>query len=162
MTDTNPTRSWGFVLNDVARLMRKRFEQRARSEKLPLTRAQYSVLAHLARNEGVNQTTLASILEVEPITLARQLDRLESARLVERRTDPNDRRAYILYLTETARPLLDRIWRIAEEVREEAMAGLPQSGRDTLVELLHSVRANLCQTPGDRDGGAPARELRHG
>ena len=85
-----PERNLGFLLHDVARLMRKRFEQNARG--LGLTRSQCSVLAHLARNEGIQQGGLAEILEVEPITLTRILDRLEEAELVERRAHPTDRR----------------------------------------------------------------------
>src|SRR5215831_20035136 len=78
-----PSRTLGFVLNDVARLMRKRFEQRARAASLGLTRAQAAVLAHLARQEGINQAALAQLLELEPITLARLLDRLQAAVLIE-------------------------------------------------------------------------------
>ena len=107
MSHEIPSRTLGFVLNDVARLMRKRFEQRARAAALGLTRAQAAVLAHLARQEGVNQVSLAQILELEPITLARILDRLQAAGLVERRPDPKDRRAHLLYLTPSAFPLLD-------------------------------------------------------
>ena len=92
-----PERNLGFLLHDVARLMRKRFEQKARG--LGLTRSQYSVLAHLARNEGIQQGGLAEILEVEPITLTRILDRLEEAELVERRAHPKDRRIRLLHLT---------------------------------------------------------------
>lgn len=101
-----PSRTLGFVLNDVARLMRKRFEQRARAASLGLTRAQAAVLANLARQEGINQVSLAQILELEPITLARLLDRLQAASLIERRPDPKDRRAHLLYLTN---PLI-RCW----------------------------------------------------
>src|SRR5436190_20361761 len=105
MTPESFDRHLGFLLHDVARLLRTRFDQRARA--LGLTRAQWSVLAHLSRQEGLNQSALADVLEVEPITLARLLDRLEAARLVERRPDPADRRARLLYLTAPARPLLD-------------------------------------------------------
>ena len=76
-----PSRTLGFVLNDVARLLRKRFEQRARAAALGLTRAQAAVLAYLARQEGINQAALAQILDLEPITLARLLDRLQAASL---------------------------------------------------------------------------------
>jgi len=85
-----PERNLGFLLHDVARLMRKRFEQNARG--LGLTRSQCQVLAHLARNEGIQQSGLADILEVEPITLTRLLDRLEEAGFVERRAHATDRR----------------------------------------------------------------------
>ena len=86
-----PEKSFGFLLYDAARLLRRDFERRAK--QLGLTRAQWSVLAHLARNEGTNQAAAADVLEIEPITLVRLLDRLEAAGWVERRPDPNDRRA---------------------------------------------------------------------
>src|ERR1043165_3270769 len=126
MSTNVPERTLGFVLHDVARFLRKRFEQRARVARLGLTRAQWSVLAHLARQEGINQAALAQILEIEPITLVRLLDRLEAAKLIVRRPDPSDRRARALYLTPAARPLLERIWALAASVREEAMAGLSE------------------------------------
>jgi MarR family transcriptional regulator, transcriptional regulator for hemolysin len=79
----NPDRNLGFILHDAARLLRKRFEQKARG--LGLTRSQWQVLAHLARHEGIHQGALAEILELEPITLVRILDRLQAAGLIERR-----------------------------------------------------------------------------
>src|SRR5215469_13849483 len=138
-----PSRTLGFVLNDVARLMRKRFEQRARSASLGLTRAQAAVLANLARQEGINQVSLAQILELEPITLARLLDRLQAAALIERRSDPKDRRAHLLFLTEAAYPLLDRIFALAAEVREDALAGVAEADRGRLLDLLIEMKANL-------------------
>lgn len=138
-----PGRTLGFVLNDVARLLRKEFEQRARAAALGLTRAQASVLAYLARQEGINQAALAQLLEVEPITLARLLDRLQAAGLIERRPDPKDRRAYLLYLTEAAYPLLDRIFALAGRVREDALAGVPEADRIHLVDLLLTMKSNL-------------------
>jgi DNA-binding MarR family transcriptional regulator len=143
MSHEIPSRTLGFVLNDVARLMRKRFEQRARAAALGLTRAQAAVLAYLARQEGINQAALAQILELEPITLARLLDRLQAAGLVERRPDPKDRRAHLLYLTAAAYPLLDRIFALAAEVREDALAGVAEADRGRLLDLLIAMRANL-------------------
>jgi MarR family transcriptional regulator, transcriptional regulator for hemolysin len=138
-----PSRTLGFVINDVARLMRKRFEQRARAAALGLTRAQAAVLANLARQEGINQVSLAQILELEPITLARLLDRLQAAGLVERRQDPKDRRAHLLYLTESAYPLLDRIFALAAEVRADALVGIPESDCSLLLDMLIAMKANL-------------------
>src|SRR3546814_3360775 len=94
----DPNRSLGFLLNDVARLMRKAFERR--SHDLGLSRAQYSVLAHLCRNQGLKQAALADLMEIEPITLVRLIDRLERGGWVERRPDPADRRVRQLYLTD--------------------------------------------------------------
>ena len=163
MPPTNvPERTLGFVLHDVARVLRKRFEQRAREAQLGLTRAQWSVLAHLARQEGINQTALAQILEIEPITLVRLLDRLQAAGLVERRPDQSDRRARVLYLTPAAHPLLEQIWGLAAVVREEAMAGLPDTERDQLMGMLLKIKGNLTERIVDDSDDQPPRQARHG
>ncbi len=131
----------GFLLNDAARLMRKDFERRTRS--LGLTRAQWQALFHLARNEGCNQAALADLLEVEPITLARLVDRLEAGGLVERRPDPGDRRARLLFLGERAHPLLEQLRALGAETREIALAGIGDDERTLLMTLLTKMRANL-------------------
>jgi MarR family transcriptional regulator, transcriptional regulator for hemolysin len=157
MVSDSPDRTLGFVLHDVARLLRKRFEQRARVAKLGLTRSQWQLLAYLARQEGINQTALAQLLEIEPITLTRQLDRLESSGLVERRPVPGDRRARVLFLTPAAQPLLARIRELGAQVREEAMAGLSPDARDQLMTALLAVKANLSdRTAAD----SPETEMR--
>jgi MarR family transcriptional regulator, transcriptional regulator for hemolysin len=163
MIDEIPSRTLGFVINDVARLMRKRFEQRARAAALGLTRAQAAVLAHLARQEGINQVSLAQILELEPITLARLLDRLQAARLIERRPDPKDRRAHLLYLTDAAFPLLDRIFALAAEVREDALAGVAEPQRSLLLEMLIAMKANLTEEASESEAARePAAADRDG
>jgi DNA-binding MarR family transcriptional regulator len=141
MSDYNPERSFGFLLYDAARLLRRDFDRRARS--LGLTRAQWSVLAHLKRNEGSKQAAVADTLELEPITLVRLLDRLEAAGWVERRADPTDRRARQLFLTEKARPVLDQLMALAAETRAVALAGFSEAEREILIEALIKVRANL-------------------
>jgi MarR family transcriptional regulator for hemolysin len=133
--------SFGFLLHDTARLMRRDFERRSRSSGL--TRAQWAVLAYLARSEGTSQAALAETLDIEPITLVRLLDRLESAGWVERRPDPTDRRVRRLYLTETARPLMDQFQELASATREAALVGLSEAERRQLTDLLTKVRTNL-------------------
>ena len=144
-------RSFGFLLHDVARLVRKRYEQQARP--LGLTRAQWQVLAYLQRHEGINQSGLAELLELEPITIARLLDRMEEAGLVERRADPADRRARRLFLTERARPMLERGRAVGDEVRAEACAGFDAVERERLVDMLLRVRANLSEKRADVGAG---------
>lgn len=131
----------GFLLNDAARLMRKDFERRTRP--LGLTRAQWQTLFHLARNEGCNQATLADLLDVEPITIARTIDRLELSGLVERRPDPGDRRARLLFLGDRAHPLLEQLRALGAETREVALAGMSEDERTLLMTLLTRMRANL-------------------
>ncbi|HET6158912.1 MAG TPA: MarR family transcriptional regulator [Dongiaceae bacterium] len=131
----------GFLVNDAARLMRRDFERRTRS--LGLTRAQWQTLFHLHRNEGCNQATLADLLDVEPITLTRVIDRLASSGLVERRADPGDRRARLLFLGERAHPLLEELKALGAETRETALAGISDDERTQLMTLLTKMRANL-------------------
>ncbi len=150
MTTANPTpnpmlkldRHLGFLLHDVARLLRKRIEQRMRP--LGLTRAQWSVLAHLSRNEGIKQNALAAIMEVEPITLARILDRLQAAGYIERRPHPEDRRAWLPHLTPKARPVLEQLFAFGAATREAAMDGFSPEERELLVDLLLRMKLNLC------------------
>jgi DNA-binding MarR family transcriptional regulator len=137
----HPSQNLGFLLHDVARLMRRRFEQNAR--ELHLTRSQCQVLAHLARHEGIPQSGLAEILEVEPITLTRILDRLEAGGLVERRPHPTDRRIRRLYLTAEAHPLLGDIFTIGAATRGEALDRVPEAERELLFETLTRMKANL-------------------
>jgi MarR family transcriptional regulator for hemolysin len=137
----DPEQSVGFLLHDVARLLRQNFNRRAQA--LGLSQAQWRALAHLSRQEGINQVTLAERLEIQPITLARLIDRLQEADLVERRPDRDDRRAFRLYLTPTAQPLLAMMWSLAGETREEAMTGVPAERRRMLVEALQQMKQNL-------------------
>jgi MarR family transcriptional regulator for hemolysin len=139
----DPERSFGFLLHDVARLMRKRFDQRARA--LGLSRSQWQVLAHLSRHEGINQSGLAEILEIENITLGRLIDRMGEAGWVERRPDPKDRRARLLFMTEKVAPVMEQMRALAEETRNEALGGLPPEQRETLIDMLLHVRANISE-----------------
>ena len=139
--DTYLTRSLGFVLADVSRLIRKRLDDKA--NELGLTRAQWRVLAQLRRREGINQSALAEILEIEPITLVRHIDRLVAKDLVERRPDPADRRAWRLFLKDEVQPILDAMRALSEEVRAEALAGIPAARREHLIDDLLSIKTNL-------------------
>jgi MarR family transcriptional regulator, transcriptional regulator for hemolysin len=135
-------RSFGFLVHDVARLFGRRFNQRALL-CLGLTRAQCKVLGYLARNEGINQAGLADLLEIKPMTLVRQIDRMEEDGWIERRPQPGDRRARRLVLTEKARPILARILDLSNEIRGESFVGLSQAEGRQLIELLRRVHANL-------------------
>ena len=136
-------RSFGFLVNDVARLFGRRFDEHARRRRLGLTRAQCRTLGYLARNEGINQAGLADLLEIRPMTLVRQIDRMEEAGWIERRADPADRRARRLFLAAKARPILGRIWNVANETRDEAIALLSASEADSLIDLLLRVHATM-------------------
>ena len=136
------------LLSDTSRFFRRRFDARARS--LGVSRAQWQVLFALSRNEGINQAGLAEALDVETITVGRMVDRLEDAGLVERRADPADRRAWRLHLTDRARPVLDQLRDVSNEVTAEALAGIDNDEQAALAELLTRLRANLCKR-GEND-----------
>jgi len=133
--------SLGFLISDTARLMRKRFDQRARD--VGLTRAQWQVLAYLAMNEGINQVGLADILEIEPITLSRHLNRMEEAGLVIRKPDPKDKRARNLVLTEQANNVIEQFRSIGRCVIEEITAGLSTEQVEAMKFGLRHVRNAL-------------------
>lgn len=134
----------GFLISDVSRLLRRRFDERARL--IGVTRAQWRAIKFLERGEGINQGGLADLLEVEPITLCRMIDRLEEAGLVERRRDPADRRVWRIFLTERARPLLDDLHRIADELFVLALAGIPDADQRAMSAMLQRMHANLSDT----------------
>lgn len=144
-------RAFGFVLHEAARLLSKRFDQKARA--IGLTRAQCSVLFRLSMQEGMNQARLAELMEMEPISLARLVDRMEQAGWIERRADPADKRARRLYMTAKAKPVYERMIAVGLETRGEALAGISQSDRDRIVDLLIQVRRNLSERG---DAGARA------
>ncbi|MCW3847574.1 MarR family transcriptional regulator [Sphingomonas sp. LB-2] len=126
---------------DVTRLMRRRFDERARTTGA--TGTQWRTLKILERREGINQGQLAEMLEVEPITACRMIDRLEESGLVERRRDPGDRRAWQIYLTDKARPVLAELHITAATMIEELLQGLSNRQREELIETLGVMRSNL-------------------
>ncbi len=135
----------GTMIAQVARLMRRSFDERARS--IGVTRPQWQVLSLLSGHEGINQGGLAEILEVEPITLGRMIDRLQDAALVERRPDPSDRRAWRLFTTAKGRELMDVIRPLAFETFETALDGVDAAQRDQLMAMLDRMRGNLSRKP---------------
>lgn len=137
--------SLGFLVSDVSRLMRRRFDERART--IGATRAQWRALTAISRNEGINQGGLADLLEVEPITLCRMVDRLEEAGLVERRRDPNDRRAWRLFLLPKSQPILESLRGMADELFVMALDGLTADDQARLTASLSRIRENLTALP---------------
>lgn len=131
----------GAMISQVARLLRRSFDERARG--IGVTRPQWQVLSLLTLNEGINQGGLAEILEVEPITLGRMIDRLQDADLVERRADPADRRAWRLHITPKGNELLTTLRPFAHETFELALEGIDSASRDALMAMLDRIRSNL-------------------
>ncbi|MBV9566733.1 MAG: MarR family transcriptional regulator [Hyphomicrobiales bacterium] len=125
--------------------MRTRADQRARRHGM--TRAQWVILSWLERQSGISQSDLAGLVEVEPITVCRLVDRLEARGLVERRPDPKDRRVKRLHLTSKARPVLDEIHAWRDELRHEVTAGISDTAMRSQVDTLLRMKSNLVQSP---------------
>lgn len=140
--------SFEYALADAARLYRTVYNRRAKYRS-GLTQAQVRTLIHLGRNEGTNQARLAAILEVQPITLARTLDRLEADGWLERRPDPLDRRAFTLHLLEKAAPVLEEVREMAMSLRGDILKSLTAEECDVFARVLSIVRDNLASLDGD-------------
>lgn len=134
-------REFAFVVNDVGRMLKTYADQEAR--RYGMTRAQWSVLARLERNEGLKQTELADMLDLQPITLTRLVDRLCEIRLVERRPDPDDRRAKRLFLTAQAKPVMDRLDALAKSMLADVLEGIDAADIKAAVGTLNAVKENL-------------------
>ena len=132
-----------FEIAETAHALRKAFDRRAVG--MGVTRAQWKVLFRLTRQPGLRQIELADMLDIEPITLSRIVDRLEEARLVERVADPADRRAWRLHVTARARPLVEKLHAIADEMIAEAFAGVDPRDIETTRAVLGKVRENAAR-----------------
>ena len=154
-------REFAFSLNDVARMLRTYADQKA--SQFGITRAQWVVLVRLDRFEGLKQSELAEMLDLQPITLTRLLDRLCENGLIERRSDPNDRRAKRLYLTAEARPLLERLGELGDELMGTALAGVDREAVERMVVQLATVKENLRHAIlQNRTSAGAAGEQRYG
>ena len=141
MPALSPNREFAFLLNDVARLLRTYADHKA--AQFGITRAQWVVLVRLNRCEGLKQSELAEVLDLQPITLTRLLDKLCDSGLIERRSDPEDRRAKRLFLTSAARPLLERLGELGEETMASALAGVGRESVEQMISKLAVVKDNL-------------------
>lgn len=142
-----------FVINDVARLYRRRFDERTRS--FGITGPQMRALVQIMRFPGINQGALADRLDVEPITTCRMVDRLEQAELVERRRDPQDRRAWQLFLTHEAEPIARQLQAIGQGVLNDSLDGIDQNAHDTVMAALEQIRDNLNRAVGEAANVTP-------
>jgi DNA-binding MarR family transcriptional regulator len=145
-TRIDPDRSLAFLIHDIARMMRKEIDKRMARQSL--TRSQWWVLAHLFRDDGITQTRLAEVLEVGMVTLSGLLLRLEEKCLVQRRADPSDRRAKLVYLTRKARNISAKVEPDAEALRRQVFEGFSQSEHDQVLDLLTRIKQNLAPVEG--------------
>ena len=140
----------GFLSHDAQRLLRKRFE--IRGAEYGLSAAQWRLLVRVVKDEGVPQARLAEILEIEPISVSRLLDRMEAGGWISRQQDASDRRVRMIFPTNKSRKVFVAIKSVAGEVYEEALSGLPVDGRRALIDGLSRIVENLS------DGDTPSAE----
>src|ERR1700734_2129431 len=151
-----PNREFAFTISDVARLLRTYADHKA--AQFGITRAQWAVMSRLDPFEGLKQSELAEMLDLQPITLTRLLDRLCQNGLIERRADPNDRRAKRLFLSPAARPLLEQLGVLSEETMGAALTGVSRESVEQIVAQLAVVKENLRQAIQQRTPAAAGEQ----
>ncbi|WP_011582534.1 MULTISPECIES: MarR family transcriptional regulator [Chelativorans] len=151
MSITIDTNTFGFLLTDLARLIRADLDQRIVDEGIGLTPGEARTLLHAARAGEVRQNVLADRMGLEAMTLSTYVDRLEDRGLVQRVSDPSDRRAKLVRLTPAADEALQAIMRATAAVRGRAREGLSEEEWETLRQLLQKVRLNF--SPAAEESG---------
>jgi DNA-binding MarR family transcriptional regulator len=139
------------LMHEFARQFRVCFDRRA--QRLGLTRSQWRVLRILGRNPGIRQSHLAELMEVEPITLVRMLDRMQKAGWIERREDPGDRRANSIVLTGKVDGILTQMQTISQELRQEALEGFSEQELKQLLAFLRRMKSNISRMICAGEGG---------
>jgi MarR family transcriptional regulator for hemolysin len=137
-----------FEIAETAHAMRRAFDRQAAT--LGVTRAQWKVLFRLSRSPGLRQVELADLLDVEPITLSRIVDRLAEAELIERLADPSDRRAWRLHQTPKAEPLIAKLKTLADGLFAEAINGIDMDALKAMRANLAAIRKNLAEAQASR------------
>ncbi|MET0446151.1 MAG: MarR family transcriptional regulator [Pseudorhodoplanes sp.] len=148
MRPSHPHRDLAFLINDVGRMLRTYADQEVR--RFGMTRAQWAVLKRLELNQGLKQSELAEMLDLQPITLTRLVDRLCDSGLIERRADPNDRRAKRLFLTAEAQPLMDRLDALGHGLMQSILHGVPDDQTDAALTYLGKLKDNLRRLLSER------------
>jgi MarR family transcriptional regulator, transcriptional regulator for hemolysin len=160
MLPRSVNREFAFTINDVGRMLRTYADYKA--SQFGITRAQWAVLVRLDRFEGLKQSELAEMLDLQPISLTRLLDRLCDSGLIERRSDPNDRRAKRLFLTPAARPLLEQLGDLGEEMMKNALVGISRESVEQIVGQLAIMKENLRHAIQQRTADGPSGDQRYG
>ena len=149
-----------FTLGEVQRMMRAYADRQA--SRYGITRAQWAVLAKVERSEGMKQSELAELLEVQPITLTRLIDKLCDSDWIERRSDASDRRVKRLYLKKAGRQLLGRMSGLRSEITANALEGITPADAHRLLTQLETIKENV-RTATQTSGAEQARkEQRYG
>jgi len=153
MRRENVERNFGFLVHDVARLMRMNYDRRVK--RLGLTRSQWWVITNLYRNDGLTQSELAETLDIERASLGRLLDRLEANGWVRREPCPRDRRAKRVRLANEVDPVMREMRATAAELRRDAMSGLTPDEQEAFVDVLLAIKSNLVALNGQGASGKP-------
>ncbi len=132
---------FGFLSYEISHVIRQRFNKQ--TESIGVTHSQWRVLVHLSENENCRQVDLADILNVKPITLARQIDLLEQLNLVKRLNDKEDRRVFRLKLTTKAKPIMKELWLIADSIENEICNMLSDEEKAVLSKLLITIKTQI-------------------
>lgn len=147
----------GFLLSDIGRLIHRIFEEKAM--KLGYSRAQWQVLSLLTQQPGMTQISLAHLMEIEPITLSRHIDKMEREQLLERRADPKDRRVNRLFLNElNTAPHLKRIEGARDEVLQCVFDAVPNESEEMFRAILVDIRKNLMDAMQNETGRTKNRD----
>ena len=133
--------NFGFLIHDVARLMRTAYDRRMKP--LGLTRSQWWVLNNLFFHQGISQSDLAKILDVERATLGRLLDRLEAKQWIYRQSDKSDRRVNRVYLSEPKGPTMQTMRREAKRTLDRALSPLNGAEQNAMFDMLQRMKARL-------------------
>jgi MarR family transcriptional regulator for hemolysin len=152
-------REFAIVLKDVARMIRTYADHKA--SQFGVTYAQWVLLARLDRFEGLKQSELAEMLDLQPITITRLIDRLCESGMIERRSDPSDRRAKRLYLTPAAGPIIEQLGKLGEELMATTLAGVDRESIEKMVAQLAIVKENLRQAIQQKNA-EPEEKQRYG
>ena len=149
-----------FALFEVQRLLRLYADKQA--SQYGLTRTQWAVLAKVNRSEGLKQTEVAEMLEMQPITLTRLIDKLCDSGLIERRNDVSDRRVNRLYLTKAARPLMAKLATLRSELTATALEGIAPADAHRLLAQLDLIKENVRNAIQNPANEPPRKEQRYG
>ena len=155
MERENLERNFGFLVHDIARLMRMNYDRRVK--RLGLTRSQWWVINNLYRNDGLTQTELAEALDIERASLGRLLDRLEANGWVQREPCSRDRRAKRIRLASEVGPVMREMRAIAAGLRRDAMSGFTADEQEAFVDVLLAIKANLIGLNGQDTSGKSTR-----
>ena len=156
MERENVERNFGFLVHDIARLMRMNYDRRVK--RLGLTRSQWWVITNLYRNDGLTQSELAEALDIERASLGRLLDRLEANGWVRREPCDKDRRAKRIRLASEVGPVMREMRSIAAGLRRDAMAGFNADRQEAFVDMLLAIKSNLAALNGQGTAGEPSPE----